>query len=284
MDTLTEGYFDTGEIAVHYMEGPRNGPPLLLQHGATGSWTNWNPVLPALTQRWHVYAADLRGHGKSGRPAGLDGYHITHHVQDMLAFLRGVVREPAVVVGHSYGAVTAMLAGKDAGEAVRALVLEDPPLLLGRDSLEDEGFSRYFRWLYDLRQTATTFEEVRAALAAGSPIQPDDEAMRDYAQNVTWLDPNFVLAITTGSRRETMRGVDYGAYQRGIRCPTLLMQASPEKGSPLPKQDVDFFLHNAPHARLARFPNSGHGIHQEQREAFLDTMEAFLKEAQILPA
>jgi len=65
-----ERTFDTGEVILNYAEGPASGPPLVLLHGFTGRWQGFLPLLPALSLRWHVYAPDYRGHGKSGRVAG----------------------------------------------------------------------------------------------------------------------------------------------------------------------------------------------------------------------
>jgi hypothetical protein len=56
---LKERFFDTGEIKLHYMEGPNTRPPLVMLHGATGNWEAWNHLLPELTRRWHVFAPEF---------------------------------------------------------------------------------------------------------------------------------------------------------------------------------------------------------------------------------
>ena len=38
-----------------------DGPPLVLVHGTTADRTRWKPVLPALEDRFTVYAVDRRG-------------------------------------------------------------------------------------------------------------------------------------------------------------------------------------------------------------------------------
>lgn len=64
---LSEKTFDAGAVSVNYAEGPRSGPPLVLLHGVTSRWQAFLTMMPVLAQRWHVVAADLRGHGRSGR-------------------------------------------------------------------------------------------------------------------------------------------------------------------------------------------------------------------------
>ena len=219
-------YFDTGEIRLHGLEGPASGPALVLLHGATSNCGDWMGLMPELTQRWHVFSFDLRGHGLSGWPSGPQGYHISHNLADVLALLRGVVRERAVLLGHSYGAVISALAGRDAADWLRGIALEDPPMMLRRDNDESKAFLDFFGWLYQVRKPAKTLEDVLAGLSAQNPQAPI-ESLRPWAQSVFWLDPDYLLAITSGDKRETVRGVDFEAHIRGIACPVLLMQADP---------------------------------------------------------
>ncbi|MGB9203882.1 MAG: alpha/beta hydrolase, partial [Terriglobales bacterium] len=66
---LVERTFDTGEVRLNYAEGPAHGPPLVLLHGLGRRWQVFLPVIPALSLRWHIFAPDLRGHGKSSHVA-----------------------------------------------------------------------------------------------------------------------------------------------------------------------------------------------------------------------
>src|SRR5690348_13520571 len=70
---------------------------------------------------WHVYAPDLRGHGLSGRVPG--HYLIQDFVPDISAFLQGVVRTPAVVVGHSLGGNVGIMLAAQYPHLVRALIV-----------------------------------------------------------------------------------------------------------------------------------------------------------------
>ena len=42
------------------------GPPLVLIHGAAADHNRWAPVLPALEERFSVFAIYRRGRGQSG--------------------------------------------------------------------------------------------------------------------------------------------------------------------------------------------------------------------------
>ena len=58
---LTEKYFDTGDVTIHYVEGPHSGPPLMLLHGISGQWQVFQTIMPSLIIRWQVFALDNRG-------------------------------------------------------------------------------------------------------------------------------------------------------------------------------------------------------------------------------
>jgi pimeloyl-ACP methyl ester carboxylesterase len=70
----------------------------------------------------HTVRYDRRGYGRSvdvGPPAGLD-----EHVDDLLDVVDG---RPAVVAGHSYGGLVALVAAVRAPDVVRAVAAFEPP-------------------------------------------------------------------------------------------------------------------------------------------------------------
>lgn len=61
---------DRVEVAVHDLGG--EGPPLILCHATGFHGRVWEPVAEALADRYRCYAPDLRGHGDTVYPVGLD--------------------------------------------------------------------------------------------------------------------------------------------------------------------------------------------------------------------
>lgn len=102
------------------------GPPLLLLHGASGSWTHWiRNVLP-LARQHRVLAPDMPGYGESDAPP-------EPHTADSLAELvaAGLDRmlpPPAVfdLAGFSFGAIIGGLVAARLAGRVRTLVLLGP--------------------------------------------------------------------------------------------------------------------------------------------------------------
>ncbi len=120
---LSERRFDTGTVELNYGEGPPNGPPFVILHGGAGSWHYADDLIALLVARWHVYAPDFRGHGLSGRVPGR--YNLRDYAADTAAFLAGVVREPAVVYGHSLGGEVAIMAAAMQPGLFRAVIHGD---------------------------------------------------------------------------------------------------------------------------------------------------------------
>jgi len=99
------------------------GRPLVLLHGASGSWTHWiRNVLP-LAARFRVLAPDMPGFGDSDAPP-------EPHTADVLAdlvtsALDAVAPPPAGVdiAGFSFGGIIAALVAARLGPRARTLVL-----------------------------------------------------------------------------------------------------------------------------------------------------------------
>ncbi len=84
--------FDAGVVTLNYAEGPAAGPPLVLLHGGSARWQAWETIIPDLDGQWHLYALDLRGHGRSGRVPMR--YRLQDYADDLIAFLERRVAEP----------------------------------------------------------------------------------------------------------------------------------------------------------------------------------------------
>lgn len=271
---LVEGFYDTCEIRLHYMEGPDAGPPLVLLHGAISNWRSWSSVLPHLVKSWHVYVLELRGHGLSGRAAGSAGYHITHNVADLSAFLSERVAHPTVVWGHSWGAVVSFLSGGPAREHLRALVLEDPPLNLRRKNSESQNYLDFFSWVLGLKNAYPAWEDfLTAARESANFIPPEMIPM--LAEGWYQVDLTYARMLVEDSGN--IRGVQWAKAARAIACPALLLQADPEMGAALVEKDIQFVLQRNPVVQLVRFKDVGHGIHDRKTAEMLEVFDAFCR-------
>ena len=126
---------DTGAVRLHVQRtGPRAGRPatatVVLVHGLhTDSLASYYfTVAPAFAAAGlDVVMYDLRGHGRSERPAG--GYTLDHNIDDLEALLdRLAVTGPVHLVGNSYGGTIAFgYAARHPERAASVTLIESEP-------------------------------------------------------------------------------------------------------------------------------------------------------------
>jgi pimeloyl-ACP methyl ester carboxylesterase len=126
-------YAQAGAFELRYLEAG-SGPPLVLVHGlASNALQDWGRLVAPLARRYHVYAPDLPGFGRSQRPADAD-YSIPMQVEALRAFLGAVGVSRARVAGISMGGwIVARLAGEHP-ELVERLVVVAPAGMRPDDS------------------------------------------------------------------------------------------------------------------------------------------------------
>ncbi|HEX5291198.1 MAG TPA: alpha/beta fold hydrolase [Streptosporangiaceae bacterium] len=91
-------------VGIEY-EVTGSGRPVILLHGFPDSGRVWRHQVPALAAAgFQVIVPDLRGYGRSDKPAGVADYGMGQHLADVIAVLDHAGAERAHVVGHDWGA------------------------------------------------------------------------------------------------------------------------------------------------------------------------------------
>jgi pimeloyl-ACP methyl ester carboxylesterase len=279
---FTEQSFVHDALRLNYVIGPASGPPLVLLHGVTRCWQDFVPLLGPLASRWQVHALDLRGHGRSQRSPGR--YRVVDYVGDVTAFLGGQIRKPAVLYGHSLGALTAAGAAAAAPDGVRALVLEDPPS--SRANIRHSTYFGLFDGMRELArqrlpvpQMARALAELRLSDAEGRGsirlgAVRDATALRFLARSLRELDPEALSPIIEGGWLE---GFDVESIFRGVSCPALVLRGDEVYGGMLPGRDAAWLAGLMPDCTVIDVPAVGHLIHWMQTETTLRLVTGFLE-------
>ncbi len=268
---LNEKTFDAGELMLNYVEGDTLGAPLVLVHGLTGRWQNWEILLPELQADWHIYAPDLRGHGATGRAAD-NNYDVDAYRRDIIAFLKQF-NEPVVLIGHSLGALTAIGVAAGYPEGVRAVVLLDPPLYTGYETIDiDPNVRQYFQQIYDLKSSAPTDEDIRA-LARKMMQGADEEEIQDFVGSLAGVAPGTVQAVL---ENRLWGDLDLAECLHKIQAPTLMIHGDWETGAAMREEDVEFFKANLPAATVVRIPGANHSIPREHPDVVVREMNKLL--------
>ena len=95
--------------------------PVVLLHGASGSWTHWLRNIPALAERFTVLVPDMPGFGDSD---ALPEPHTAERLADAVtAGLDALGPAPLALAGFSFGSIVAGLVAARLGTRVRHLIL-----------------------------------------------------------------------------------------------------------------------------------------------------------------
>jgi pimeloyl-ACP methyl ester carboxylesterase len=278
-----EQSFPGPEGTLNAASGHAAGPPLLFLHGVTRRWQDFLTLLPALAGRWHIHALDFRGHGSSARAA--NRYRVVDYVADAVSLLHNRITEPAVIYGHSLGALVAAAVAAEQPERVRAVVLEDPPAPALIENIRQTPFFNLFAGLHELAgstqpvsEIARQLADVRLPGADGHSVRlgklRDATALRFGARCLRDLDVDVLRPLLDGS---WLTGYDWDRLLRGVRCPALLLRADEMCGGMLAVADADAMTERLADVTRVDLPACGHLIHWEQPEKTLRYVVGFLE-------
>ena len=273
-----EKFFDTGKVKLNYLDyGSASAEPLVMLHGGAWRWQAYLSLIPSLSQRWHVYAMDLRGNCRSGWVP--EQYRLEDFTEDAVAFIRQL-NAPAVLVGHSLGGVVALMAAARCPDKVKALILEDPVLTLDNyKRTVDASRDMYGLWL-DLKKSVQSEKELSLALADKSREYPGvtSQWILFFAGCLWQLDPTYFNALLYDFDGFT-RGYDYKLILAKITCPVLLVRGETKLGAIMTDDEISWLRQNFSNVRYAQINGVGHLLHLEDhgQTPVLTEMMAFLE-------
>jgi pimeloyl-ACP methyl ester carboxylesterase len=260
---FTEQFYESDGIRLNYAIGPASGPPLLFLHGVTRRWQDFLLLAPTLAARWHVHALDLRGHGRSSRAPG--AYLLTDYARDAEAFLSAHFHEPAVVYGHSLGALTAV--------ALVPHIRKTPfyAMFTGMQRLAGDRRA--------VREIASELADIRIpvpGMEGGKRLGElrDATSLRFLAKCLQDMDPEAFTPLLEG---RLLQGCDLEAPLSRVICPTLILRGDDAAGGMLSKDHAAKLAAAMTDCTVIDVPQVGHLIHWQQAETTLRHVVAFLE-------
>ncbi|CAN5367563.1 hypothetical protein BH23BAC2_BH23BAC2_19210 [soil metagenome] len=118
---------DLGEVQLHYSIAGE-GDPLILIHGSLADLRYWSEQDTAFAEKFKVIKYSRRYNFPNTNTPQPD-HSAAIEARDLLALMDFLDIPEANIVGHSYGAFTALLFALDHPERVKKLILAEPPLL-----------------------------------------------------------------------------------------------------------------------------------------------------------
>ena len=123
---VQHGYANSSGVRIHYAT-IGTGPLVVMIHGFPDFWYTWRAQMVGLSDRYQVVAIDQRGYNLSDRPTGVENYDMRLLVGDVIAVIKQLGQEKAIIVGHDWGGVVAWSLALGAPQYVEKLVILNLP-------------------------------------------------------------------------------------------------------------------------------------------------------------
>jgi 3-oxoadipate enol-lactonase len=254
-----------------YYEIAGAGQAVVLIHGLGSSTRDWEAQVPELAKSYQVITLDLRGHGRSDRPAG--PYQIPMFAADLAGLLEALGVASAHIVGLSLGGGVAFQFALDYPSMVRSLTLVNTaPALGGAPEQAEQEIARRVGIVQQLGMRA-----MGQALGPNLFPKPEQAGLREtFVERWAENDPQAYIAAT-----RSMLGWDVTGRLGSITCPVLVIASDQDYG---PVSAKEAYRQLMPRARLAVIPDAHHAVPMERPEAFNPVLAQFLAEQADQPA
>jgi pimeloyl-ACP methyl ester carboxylesterase len=255
-----------------YIESGR-GDPVVFVHGSLNDRRAWGQQVDAFAKRYRVIAYTRRHHFGSEETAPGSAPSVSAAADDLLAVIEALDLAPAHLVGSSYGAFAALIAAVKRPEAVRSLVLGEPPVghMLTCDvktmSIWDDVLAEQYFPAKDLVAAGKSEDGVRmfidGVIGEGAFDRLPPQARQTLLDNA----PSFAAEAAPSDPFTA-------AEAARITMPVLLLSG---ELSPAWFHTITERLHALlSHAERAVVPAASHGMHSQNPLAYNEIVIEFL--------
>jgi pimeloyl-ACP methyl ester carboxylesterase len=272
-------FADVGGVRLHFKTAGQGPPALLLLHGFGASIFSWREVLVPLSRLGTVIATDRPASGLTSRPLpgawqGKSPYSYEAQVEQTVLLLDQLGVRKAVWVGNSAGGAVALLAALRYPERVQALVLVDAAVYAGGPPSWLSPLLRLpqvRRWGPFLVRSISTrgISVLHTAWHDTSRITP--EVLSGYELPLRAQDWDRGLWELTMANHPLYLDQQLSL----VHVPTLVITGDDDRI--VPTAQSLRLARELPGAELVVIPQCGHLPQEEQPEAFLQAVSAFLE-------
>jgi pimeloyl-ACP methyl ester carboxylesterase len=228
---------------VHYLvEGPADGPVVVLVHGLGGSAEDWRSLAPRLVKAgFRVYIPDLPGFGRSEKPANFS-YSIPDQAAIVVGFLDALGLRQVDLGGWSMGGWIAQRIAFDHPDRVHRLMLFDSAGTYDKPAWDTSLFTP---------TTPAELDQLNALLTPRPQAIPAFVA-RDIlrrSRQHAWIIHRALASMLTGHDSTD-------ALLPQLKMPVLLVWGAEDRATPLELGEK--IHHLVPQSQLVPIPGCGH--------------------------
>ncbi|MFD2247880.1 alpha/beta fold hydrolase [Pontibacter ruber] len=266
-------------IALSYTE-QGEGEPIILVHGNLSDYRMWEGQIGPFSEKHRVISYSRRYAYPAKSTDDKAGYTIIPHADDLAALIKKLNLDQVHLVGHSFGAYTALLTAIELPELVKSLCLAEPPvasLLVN----SEEGNRLLFEW-----ETQTILPSAQA-FESGDDLQGVKIFLDGIMADTGFYDkmPPEVQQQINDNIQE-MKGIICSkmifelypfitcADIRKVRAPTLVITA--EKSLRLLHVIADELKKCLPQPESVMIPSSSHEMELDNPQALNEAILRFI--------
>ncbi len=234
-----------------------------------GFGANWRRIVSSLEEDFQILTYDQRGHGRSFKPDS--GYAPSDYAKDLEKILDELGWQKIHLVGHSMGGRNALSFASMFPQRVISLVIED----ISPESNPGD-VARYEKLLNRVPTPFQTKKEAKEFLLNdfGDPVLGNYFYSNLVEGEDGLVDWRFSKSGILDSVR-LGRGANSWEAWRSLQVPTLLIRG--ENSKDLPSGVYEKMLSENPKVEGIIIKDSGHWVHFDQPDAFIDALGKFFK-------
>ena len=275
MDIWPDGYITANGIKIHYYRTGGDKPPVVINHGAGDDGLCWTRIAKVLQVDYDVILPDARGHGKSD--SGEGDYSTEARLTDLAALLQALDLDHPIIGGHSMGADTCLHFAAAYPERVRAVFLEDPPIIqpgdtfsAGGRTINAEDVGKLMARMMLIFKLLPKFIGTPLARKM-SPTYPDDEI-------IPWIDSkrmvsfNFLKALPT---MELHQMSPFEAFKR-VTAPIMLFIGDREQMAIVSQEAAQEIVNVNDKVEVLHLEGASHDIRRTRIDGYMPALQLFL--------
>ncbi len=262
-----------------FVRSAGHGPAVVLIHGYAETSDSWAPLAAELVKTYTVIVPDLRGIGKSSRPA--TGYDKKTQAADIRAVVTTLGFDHTFVVSHDIGIMVAYAYAALYPDKVDRLVVMDAPLpgiAPWDDLIKDHRLWHFSFWGTDEERLVQGRERIYLDriwndFSATPTTQPDDATRKFYAAQ--YAKVGYMRSGFEHFKAFSQDARDNQVFARTKLMMPVLAVGGEKSFGPM---EAVVFRNVAVNVREAVVPNSGHWLMEESPTYTVNLIRDYLKD------
>jgi pimeloyl-ACP methyl ester carboxylesterase len=243
-------------------------------HGFPDFWYSWRDQMAALSSDYYVVAIDQRGYNLSDKPKGVENYDMRLLVGDVIAVIKHLGREKAIIVGHDWGGAVSWTLATYQPQFVEKLIILNLPHLRGLS-----------------RELANNPQQQKNSQYARNFQQPDAHTKVTAEQLAFWVkDPDAKKKYIEAFKRSDLEAM-LNYYKRNyprepykedtspvvkVKMPVLMIHGLDDTAL-LPGALNNTWEWLESDLTLVTIPKAGHFVQQDASDMVTRSMKMWLK-------